>query len=94
MRKQAEVRRGLNLQPGQDLLITRPACRVPLVRRITEHAYKAGAGFVTSSISDEEATLMRDRNAPDDSFDRSAGWLYEGMAKAFSANTARLASRR
>ena len=25
------------------------------------------------------------------SFDRAAGWLYEGMAKAFSANTARLA---
>ncbi len=34
---------------------------------------------------------MRYRNAPDESFDRSAGWLYEGMAKAFSANTARLA---
>jgi aminopeptidase len=26
-----------------------------------------------------------------DSFDRAAGWLYEGMAKAFGANTARLA---
>ena len=25
------------------------------------------------------------------SFDRAAGWLYEGMAKAFAANTARLA---
>ena len=25
------------------------------------------------------------------SFDRAAGWLYEGMAKAFSQNTARLA---
>ena len=28
---------------------------------------------------------------PDDSFDRAAGWLYEGMSKAFAANTARLA---
>lgn len=64
---------------------------MPLVRRITEHAYKAGAGLVTSLYSDEEATLMRYRNAPHDSFDRATSWLYEGMAKAFSANTARLA---
>ena len=29
--------------------------------------------------------------AHNNSFDRAAGWLYEGMAKAFGANTARLA---
>ncbi|CAN7248541.1 aminopeptidase [Phyllobacterium sp. LjRoot231] len=85
------IKIGLQLQPGQDLLITAPLAAVPLVRRITEHAYKAGAGLVTSLYSDEEATLMRYRNAPHDSFDRATSWLYEGMAKAFSANTARLA---
>src|SRR4029078_7628399 len=31
------------------------------------------------------------RCARDASFDRAAGWLYQGMAKAFSENTARLA---
>jgi aminopeptidase len=36
-------------------------------------------------------TLSRYRFGPDDSFDRAAGWLYEGMSKAFAANTARLA---
>jgi aminopeptidase len=61
------------------------------VRRIAEHAYKAGAGLVTPILSDEAITLARYRFAPDDSFDRAAGWLYEGMAKAFGANTARLA---
>jgi aminopeptidase len=85
------VKIGLQLQPGQDLLITAPLPALPLVRRITEHAYKAGAGLVTTFYSDEEATLMRYRNAPDDSFDRSPSWLYDGMAQAFSANTARLA---
>ena len=85
------IKIGLQLQPGQDLLITAPLAAVPLVRRITEHAYKAGAALVTSLYSDEEATLMRYRNAPDESFDRATGWLFEGMAKAFSANTARLA---
>uniref|UniRef100_UPI0013D42E0E aminopeptidase n=3 Tax=Pseudomonadota TaxID=1224 RepID=UPI0013D42E0E len=39
----------------------------------------------------EEATLMRYRHAPAESFDHAATWLFEGMAKAFSANTARLA---
>jgi len=88
---EVSVKIGLQLQPGQDLLITAPLAAVPLVRRIIEHAYKAGAGLVTALYNDEEATLMRYRNAPDGSFDRSAGWLYEGMAKAFSENTARLA---
>ena len=64
---------------------------LPLVRRIAEHAYKAGAGLVTPILSDEEMTLSRYRFGHDDSFDRAADWLYEGMAKAFSANTARLA---
>ena len=85
------VKVGLNLQPGQDLLLTAPAAALPLVRRIAAHAYKAGAGLVTPFLSDEELALTRYRHAPDASFDRAADWLYEGMAKAFSANTARLA---
>src|SRR5690606_23129727 len=36
-------------------------------------------------------TLNRYRSGPDASFDRAPAWLYEGMAKAFSGNTARLA---
>ena len=85
------VRVGLNLQPGQDLLLTAPAAALPLVRLIAAHAYKAGAGLVTPFLSDEEVALSRYRHAPDASFDRAAGWLYEGMARAFSENTARLA---
>src|SRR5712672_718399 len=85
------VKVGLRLQPGQDLLLTAPAAALPLVRRVAEHAYKAGAGLVTPFLSDEEITLARYRFGHDDGFDRAAGWLYEGMAKAFSQNTARLA---
>ncbi|HEX9470307.1 MAG TPA: aminopeptidase, partial [Bradyrhizobium sp.] len=85
------VKVGLQLQPGQDLLVTAPAAALPLLRKVTEHAYKAGAGLVTPILSDEVVTLARYRFAPDDSFDRAAGWLYEGISKAFSANTARLA---
>ncbi len=85
------VRVGLNLQPGQDLLLTAPVEALPLVRRIAVHAYRAGAGLVTPLLSDPELTLLRYREAPDDSFDRAAGWLYEGMAQAFDAGTARMA---
>jgi aminopeptidase len=85
------IRIGLRLQAGQDLLVTAPTVALPLVRRIAEHAYKAGCGLVTPFFSDEEITLSRYRFGPDEGFDRAAGWLYEGMSKAFAANTARLA---
>ena len=48
------IKVGLQLQPGQDLVMTAPIAALPLVRRITEHAYKAGAGLVTTFFSDEE----------------------------------------
>jgi aminopeptidase len=85
------VKVGLRLRAGQDLLLTAPAVALPLVRKIAEHAYQAGAGLVTPLFSDEEVTLSRFRFGHDDSFDRAAGWLYQGMAQAFDANTARLA---
>ena len=81
----------LDLQPGQDLVLTAPVAALPLVRRIAVHAYKAGAGLVTPFFSDEELTLARFHNAPDAAFDRAPGWLYEGIAKAFEGNAARLA---
>ncbi len=85
------VKVGLQLQAGQDLFLTAPVVALPLVRRIAEHAYRAGAGLVTPLLSDEEVTLARFRYAQDASFDRAPAWLYEGVGKAFSANTARLA---
>lgn len=85
------IKVGLQLQEGQDLVLTAPMAALPLVRRIVEHAYKAGAGIVQPIFSDEEITLARYRSARDLSFDRAAGWLFEGMGKAFGANAARLA---
>jgi aminopeptidase len=88
---QVAVKVGLRLQPGQDLFLTAPVSALPLVRRIAVHAYEAGAGLVTPLLGDEEIALARYRHARDDSFDRAPGWLYEGIGKAFDANTARLA---
>lgn len=85
------VRAGLGLQPGQELMMTASLDALPLARRITEQAYRAGASLVTTIFGDEEATLTRYRFAPAESFDHAAGWLYQGMAAAFKSGTARLA---
>ena len=82
---------GVNLQKGQDLVITAPMSALPLVRRITVHAYKAGAGIVTPFFTDDEITLARYENADDASFDRAPAWLFEGMAAAFKGGAARMA---
>ncbi|HZD50032.1 MAG TPA: aminopeptidase [Silvibacterium sp.] len=85
------IRVGLGLAPGQELVMTATLDTLPLVRRITEQAYRAGAKLVTTLLADEEAQLLRYRYAPNESFDYAAGWLYEGMANAFRSGAARLA---
>ena len=85
------VRAGLGLAPGQELVMTATLDAIPLARRITEHAYKAGASLVTSLFTDEESALLRFRYGQDASFDAAASWLYEGMAQAYRSGAARLA---
>ena len=79
------VRAGLGLAPGQELVMTATLDSVPLARRITAQAYKAGASLVTTLLTDEESALMRFRYGQDAGFDTAAGWLYEGIAQAFAA---------
>jgi aminopeptidase len=81
---------GLGLAEGQELLISASLDAVAFVRRITEHAYRAGASLVTVFYSDDEATLARFHYAPDASFDKAATWLHDGIAEAFRSNVARL----
>jgi aminopeptidase len=85
------VKVGLGLREGQELVMTAPLEALPLVRRITEHAYKAGGSLVTALLSDEETTLMRFQHGHADTFDKASGWLFEGMASAFKSGAARLA---
>ncbi len=82
---------GLGLKPGQELVMTASVDTLPLARRITEQAYRAGASLVTTLLADDESTLARYHYAPDASFDSAAKWLYDGMAEAFKSGSARLA---
>jgi aminopeptidase len=79
------------LKPGQELVLTASVEALPLVRRIAEHAYKAGASLVTPLFSDDQTALARYRFAADGSFDVAPAWLFDGMARAFAHGAARLA---
>ncbi len=82
---------GLGLARGQELVMTATLDTLPLVRRITAHAYMAGASLVTTLLADEESTLLRYQYGEDEGFDYAAAWLYEGMAAAYRSGAARLA---
>ncbi len=47
------VRVGLGLKVGQELVMTASIDALPLARRITEHAYRAGASLVTTLYTDD-----------------------------------------
>ena len=85
------VRVGLGLREGQELVLTAPTDALPLVRRITEHAYRAGALLVTTFFSDDACVLSRFANAPDASFDYAPVWLQDAIATAFRGGAARMA---
>ena len=81
---------GLNLQPGQQVVVTGSAEALPLIRRIAISAYKSGASLVTNFLGDEEITRARYQYAADDTFDTAPDWLFNAMAEAYENNAARL----
>jgi aminopeptidase len=82
LQKYAElaVRVGLNLRPGQRLLVRAPSPygvafeHAPLVRYVAEAAYKAGARLVDVYWGDEQMELIRFAHAPRDSFAEFPKW--------------------
>jgi len=85
------VRVGLGLRAGQELVLTAPIEALPLVRRITDHAYRAGALLVTTFYGDDPCVLSRFEHAPDASFDYAPVWLQDAIATAFKSGAARMA---
>ncbi len=86
---------GLNLQPGQRLLVVGPVANggasldtAPLVRQIAASAYKAGARLVEVLWGDEALMLTRFRHAARDSFNECSAWLPEALASHVDAGGA------
>ena len=85
------VRFGVNIQPGQDLLITAPTGAVELVRLLAQEAYKAGGCTVLPFFTDDAMELARFEHAQDACFDHAPEWLFKAMGDALkSGKTARL----
>ncbi|MFW9867002.1 MAG: aminopeptidase [Candidatus Thorarchaeota archaeon] len=88
LEKYAEVivKIGLNLQPGQRLLIGKPTPSLngvavelaPLVRLIVEKAYQAGAKLVEVMWDDDYIRFLRYKYAPKDSFEEFPTWRAKG----------------
>jgi aminopeptidase len=92
---QVTVRVGVNLKRGQQLIVLSPDGGVPietlpLVRRVTEHAYRAGASLVTALYADDVSTRARFRSANNESFDVGSDWLQRGVAQALQDGAAAL----
>ena len=89
------VKIALNLQPHQRLLIVGPIANggvsldaAPLVRKIAESAYRAGARYVETLWGDETLQLLRYRHAPRDSFQEFSAWLPDALLRHAEAGHA------
>ncbi len=93
------VRVGLNLRPGQRLIIHNPSTRgvplhvAPLVRKIAVAAYKAGARYVDALWGDEALTLARFQHAPGDSLAEYPTWQVRGVMGFIEGGDALLSLR-
>lgn len=74
------VKVGVNIQPGQMLVVTAPVIAAPYVRHVVRQAYEAGARYVHVDWNDDQVTRYRFELAPEDSFSeypimwRAKGW--------------------
>lgn len=78
------VKVGINIQSGQRLVINAPIAAADFVRKVAKKAYEAGAKDVYTEWNDEQITLIRFQNAPDESFKEFPIWKakgFEEMAK-------------
>lgn len=83
------VKVGLNLQPGQRLLIVANPLEVaPLVRSVAACAYQNGCRLVTVLWRDEPLERIRLQYAPRDSFEEYPAWMMEGRLKCIEQGDA------
>jgi aminopeptidase len=89
------VKVGLNLQPGQRLLIGVPGAltpleAAPLVRRVAARAYDAGARLVDVLWGDDELRRIRLEHAGQDTLSETPRWIYDATKDVVERGDARL----
>lgn len=76
------IKVGVNIQPGQNLMITSPLETVELTRLLVAKAYRAGAKYVHVDWEDEQLTRIRYEEASEESLNYYPKWLAD-MAEQF-----------
>ncbi|MGG5784792.1 aminopeptidase [Bacillus albus] len=71
------VKIGVNIQPGQYLLVNTSVDALDFVRLVVKEAYKAGAGRVHVNFSDEKIDLAYFDHASDEEFNRFPEWIVK-----------------
>lgn len=89
LQKYAElaVKVGVNVQPGQNLIVVATVDAADLVRLIVKQAYEAGARFVKVNWNDDTVTRLRYEHAADESFLDDPKW-YAGEMLEYVENGA------
>ncbi|ANE46483.1 peptidase M29 [Paenibacillus swuensis] len=68
------VKVGVNVQQGQTVVVMAPVVAAPLVRLIASSAYTAGAKNVHVEYNDEELSLIKFQQAPEEAFTEYPMW--------------------
>lgn len=84
------VRVGLNLQPGQRLLVSAGIEEAPFVRQVAISAYKAGARYVDISLMDERQRRIRFEYADPDSLTEVPDWPLQRSLEYYDRGDASL----
>ena len=71
------VEEGINLQRGQELVISSPVECAPFTRLLAEAAFRRGAGDVTVHWTDETVSRLRYDHLPVEAFQSVPGWIKE-----------------
>lgn len=79
---------GVNIQKGQDLMITSPIQTAYFARALTKCAYEAGAKKVYVDYVDEELSKVMYMHAPDEAFLEYPKWVAEGKEQLANHNCA------
>ncbi|HEX6936685.1 MAG TPA: aminopeptidase [Actinomycetes bacterium] len=82
------VRVGLNIQPGQELLLRADLDHAEVARAVTEQAYLAGASRVTVEYLDPHVRRSTLQHAPMEKLTEAPGWRLAQIREAGEQGTA------
>lgn len=79
---------GVNVQPGQTLVITAPLIAADYVKKIVRRAYEVGAKNVHVEWNDDDITRLKYELAPDEAFHEYPMWRAKGWEEMAANNAA------